>query len=146
MPTFKPEHAYRVLEHLVESKYSVIPREQWDKSIRLWEAGEAFTLMADGVIVGCGGVMMQVKGKGEAWIMATPLVSRHKKVVFKLLRNVLDTIVKKYDLRRVEATCPSGFPGGVLLLEHLGFVNETPDVMKRYGPGGETFYLFGRTK
>src|SRR4030066_66829 len=62
---FKSEHAYRVLEYLIESKYAIIPRERWDKSIRLWDTGKAFTLMADNIIVGCGGVMIREPGLGE---------------------------------------------------------------------------------
>jgi len=44
----------------------------------------------------------------------------------------------------VEALCPGKYTEGQRLLKHLGFINETPDGMKQYGPGGETFYSFGR--
>ena len=144
MPPFRPEHAYQVLESLVELKYMVAPKGEWDEAIRLWEEGKAFTLMADGVIVGCGGVMMREQGKGEAWIIATPLISKYRKTVFKLIRNVLGEIINEYKLRRVEALCPGKYTEGQRLLKHLGFINETPDGMKQYGPGGETFYSFGR--
>ena len=142
--TFDPDHARHVLNSLIELKYVVAPRDQWDRSIRMWQSGRAFTLMADGVIVGCGGVMMPEQGKGEAWIIATPLINKYRKTVFKLLRNMLEMITKKYGLKRVEALCPGKYASGRRLLEHLGFINETPDGMKQYGPGGETFYLYGR--
>src|SRR3989304_53932 len=136
---FKPEHAYRVLEYLIELKYAIIPRERWDKSIRLWDAGKAFTLMANSTIVGCGGVMIREPGLGEAWIIATPGIRKYKKTIFKLLSNMLEMIIRENKLRRVEALCPKGFESGTRLLEHLRFTNETPGGMKQYGPGGETF-------
>ena len=144
LKAFDPDHARHVLDSLIELKYVVAPRDRWDRSIRMWQSGCAFTLMADEVIVGCGGVMMPEQGKGEAWIIATPLIRRYKKSVFKLLHNMLGAITTKYRLRRVEALCPGGYAGGARLLKHLGFINETPDGMKQYGPGGETFYLYGR--
>jgi hypothetical protein len=144
LPTFRPEHAYRVLERLIELKYTVVPREQWDRAVHLWGKGKAWTLMADGMIVGCGGMMMQDRGKGEAWVIATPLISKYRKSVYKVIRNMLGMMTKEYKLRRVEALCPCGYERGRRLLEHLGFVNETPDGMKQYGPGGETYYLYGR--
>ena len=143
---YEPIHALKILDRNVREQDIILTScPDWEKWIEFWKTeGPAFTMIANGEVVGCGGITLVGWGKGMAWTLFSSLFYQYKKSVFKGLKIFLDQIIKEKKLRRVEAVVKFGFKDGCHLLEHLGFINETPNGMKKWGPNGEDMYLFGR--
>jgi len=136
---YEPIHAYTILDKDFSN------RETWANG---WgKEGPAFTLIVDGEIVGCAGVILMEWNKGgEAWTLLSSLFYKYKKTTFKVIKKGLESIIKEKKLKRVQAFVYEGTEkicGN--FLEHLGFKNETPDGLKYYGPNNETMFIYSRT-
>jgi hypothetical protein len=123
----------------------------WESWIEGWKtAGPAYTLVIEGEVVACAGVTILEPGKGEAWALLSTLFYQYPKTAYKAIRKGLEDIIREKGLKRVQAfvKCGTGVPtvdtqASCRFLEHLGFVNETPNAMKAYH-NGHDYYMFAR--
>mgnify|MGYP001186260297 CR=1 FL=1 len=136
-------HAHNVLERnsiLMGLQLSQCERDElaigWSKG------GPAFTLIVDGDVVACAGVVLIGSSRGEAWAALSELFYKHKKTTYKAIRNGLDFIIKKEGLKRVQSTVFDGERKLVCgnFLEHLGF--EEAGFLKNFGPHGENIIMY----
>ena len=146
---YEPVHAYNILDRNVREEDTWLSKfPDWEKWAEGWKKeGPAFTLVIDGQIIGCGGVVLLDKNKGEAWTLLSSLFYKHKKTTYKAIIRYLSLIIAEKGLKRVQALVNTGLPNVEAcerFLVHLGFKNETPDGMEGYGPNGETVLLFAR--
>jgi hypothetical protein len=143
---YEPIHAYEIIERNVrEQDIHLSETPDWEEAVEGWKkCGPAFTLLVDNQVVACAGVTILKPGVGEAWSLLSTLFYKNKKTVFRGMRDGLNKITQEYNLRRVQALVYCGFEQGCHLLRHLGFVNETPNGMKAFGPNGEDVFLFRR--
>lgn len=146
---YEPIHAYTILERNIREQdtwLSAYP--DFDKWVEGWKtAGPSFTLIIDGEIVACAGVILLEWKKGEAWTLLSSLFYKYKKTTFKAIKTYLNKIISDKGLRRLQALVSCEIVNlneCKRMLEHLGFKNETPDGMQSYGPNGEKMLLFGR--
>lgn len=103
---------------------------------------EAWTGLADGQIVACGGIISIWPGLAEAWIAVTPIARQHTHFLYRHVLAFLALVTDEYSLRRIEAHVNADFSRAVVFAERLGFKIDAP--LLKYGPNGETFYLMSR--
>lgn len=142
---FEKMHAYTILERNVreeDTQLSALP--DWEEWVEKWEKnGPAFTLIIDGEVVGCAGVVMMGWKRGEAWTLLSQLFYKYKKTSYKAIRNGLNSIIKNEGLRRVQASIYEGTEKVCgEFLEHLGFKWEGKHI--KYGPNGENVHVYAR--
>ena len=146
--TFEIEHADDILERNVRLGGITPPSNgDWDKWVVGWKnGGPAFTLIVDGEVVGCAGVVLMDWGRGEAWALLSGLFYDHKKESYRAIRDGLNAIIKDKKLVRVQSVVFDGdkYKASGRFLEHLGFHDESPEGMQHYGPHGENVHMFAR--
>ena len=98
------------------------------------------TVVVDGEIIGCGGVLIFWTGFGEAWICLSKNVERHKIVAVRFLKKVLEDVLNEFNLVRLQITVRPDFPDAIKLVESLGFQYE--GIMRKYLPTGKDAYLY----
>lgn len=102
--------------------------------------GEAYSLIHDGKVVGCAGVLKVSKTRYQAWALLSKRSGSHMRQITREALNVLE----KYKTSRVETHVRCDFKVGKKWVNMLRFVNETPDGMKKWGDDGYDYYLYAR--
>lgn len=102
--------------------------------------GLAWTAIADGKVVGCGGIKLFWDGVGEAWAAYPADRRRWAFAIARITKRMLRTIMREHHLRRVQAVVVEGFPCGMRFARWLGFTLEGR--MARYAPDGQDAYLY----
>ena len=97
-------------------------------------SGDAFTLLYDGKILCCGGVIPIWSGLGEVWWRASVHMHEHGGKVIEVTKERLDTYKMKF--RRVQTNVISDWEEAVRFIGIMGFHLES--VMPKYGPYGES--------
>ena len=113
--------------------------EKWCKEAE--EDGKAFTVIYEGKMVACAGIITIMNGVGQAWALY-PLDIGSYHIDPRIAKDKLNELITKYKFRRVQATCRIDFPAGQSYLRYMGFKCETPDGMKKYEPDGTDSFLY----
>lgn len=143
---YEPIHGYRILEkNTIEANIRLGRLPGWEKMVEdFGNYGPAFTIFIEEEPITCGGIILLPCQKGEAWLISSKTVLNIKLFLYKSIKNYLSSMTKENKLRRVQALCDPSFKKGISLLKHLGFENETPNGMKKFGPNGETMFMFAK--
>lgn len=142
---YEPEHAYDILSHMREEEVNLSKHIDWDKWVNAWKQnGPAYTLIINGKIVACAGVVLMEWKKGQAWVLLSSLFYQYKKTTYKLIKRFLELIIKTKDLKRVEAFVRPDFEEAINFIKHLGF--NFQGLQECYGPNGEDYLMFARIK
>lgn len=59
-------------------------------------------------------------------------------------RRMINFVESEFKVTRLQCTVRADFPKAIELVSHLGFINETPDGMKKYTPDQATAYLYSK--
>lgn len=102
----------------------------------------SWTGLQDGKIVGCGGFTPLWEGVVEIWLFLNPEGFKRKKVALRLMRHVLNDIIKREKYHRIQAAVLKGYKKGMRFAEFFGFENE--GLMKSYTADKEDFYRYAR--
>lgn len=108
--------------------------------------GAAFTMTYQGNIVACAGVVPLWPGVAQGWCIGSIYVHELRWTFVKLVKSGMATLENEFNLHRLQATVMADNMRSQRWLKRLGFKNETPEGMAGYGPHGETFYLYARTR
>ena len=103
----------------------------------------SWTGMQDGCIVGCGGFTPLWKGVAELWLYLQPDAFKQKKLALKLLRHILNDIIKREKYHRVQAIVLEKYIVGIRFAEFFKFKNE--GLMIEYTSNKENVYRYART-
>lgn len=106
----------------------------------LADAGMAWTMENDGVVIGCAGIIPQWGNRAMVWAM----ISRHAGGRMTEIHRAVKRFLESSTYRRIEATVDLGFPEGVKWLKMLGF--EYEGLMRSYRPDGADMMLFARVR
>lgn len=135
---FEPEHIY---------KLRLRDEEEDVRNLKIYEniTGPAVTILINNKPIACGGVHIfdTNRGVGEAWVVCDRNINKYIKPFFEISAGFLNEVIKTYGLRRLQARVVVDFELGVQYVEHLGFKRE--GTMKKFGPDGDDFYMYGRT-
>lgn len=140
---FEKLHAYDILDRKVREEDLWLSTQNWESAIDAWyDRGPASTVVIDGDIICCGGVVLLGYQRGEAWMLMSPLFAKYPKTVYSSVKRFLNNTIKVEKLRRVQAISnPDHYKAGTFL-EHLGFQCE--GVLRKYGPNCEDLLMFSR--
>ena len=84
--------------------------------------GMSVTGMADGKIIGCGGVLpTDNENIGEVWLRLNKDYTGHKIAIVRLLKSGMKIFEKDYPFSQLRASVRCCFGPGLKLVEHLGF-------------------------
>lgn len=84
------------------------------------ENGPSWTGELDGVIVGCGGIVIHWKGFGEAWVVMPEKIGA-KHIDPQLAKAKLYEMIEDKDLKRTEICPRCDWPPGLSYARFLGF-------------------------
>jgi RimJ/RimL family protein N-acetyltransferase len=105
------------------------------------EQQPAWTAWYEGRVIACGGIVPFWKGVGEGWFFASPEIAKHKVALVKSVKGLLWDM-EEGGYHRIQAVVLESSRPGRRLVEYLGFKFES--ILKKYGPGGENFIMYGR--
>ena len=103
----------------------------------------SWTGIQDGKIVGCGGFTPIWDGVAEIWMYLEPEAFKRKRLALKLMKHILNDIIKREEYHRIQAVVLKDYKAGIKFAEFFGFENE--GLMKQYSVDKEDFYRFART-
>ena len=59
-------------------------------------------------------------------------------------RRMINFVESEFEVVRLQCTVRADFPKAIELVQHLGFINETPDGMAKYTPDQATAFLYAK--
>lgn len=128
---------------LKEPGFSLGALGDWKGAAERWAvSGPSFTLLVNGAVEGCGGIVMIDQTFGECWLLIPK--STYGVVVYRAIVKKLKSLYNEHNFRRLQAFISPGFTQGIRLVERLGFRLEGE--LKQYGPQGQTLCLYARTQ
>lgn len=105
------------------------------------ESLQAFTGIADGVVVACAGVLPYWEGRGLAWAYLGETAGRHMASVHRAVKRYLEVA----PFNRIEAAVDVEFEEGHRWIQMLGFKLEAQH-MAKFRPDGGAASLYARVK
>lgn len=93
-------------------------------------------------IVGIAGAAKVNDNTCEVWVLLDECAKRYVREVYFYAMRFIDDILKYFG--RVQAIVRADWAIAVHFLERLGFERE--GLMKRFGPDGDDYFLYGRVK
>lgn len=104
--------------------------------------GEAFSLIVNERVLGCGGLAVLSKNRAQAWALVHKDAGRTLFGATKIVKQYLDS--KPY--LRIETPVKTSFDAAHRWAKMLGFKNETPNGMQKWGDDGENYSSYARIK
>jgi len=101
----------------------------------------SYTVLVNGGIVACAGIVQYWGGRGEAWAIINKLSKRQFLVLHRVVKNYLD----QAPFHRVEATVFKAFENGHRWMKTLGFTLEA-ETLKAYSENKQDYSLYARVK
>ena len=102
----------------------------------------SWTGLQDGKVVGCGGFTPMWTGVVEVWMYLQPDAFKRKKVALRLMKHILNDIIKQKKAHRIQAIVLKDYKEGMRFAEFFGFKNE--GLMPKYSMKKEDFYRYAR--
>lgn len=99
----------------------------------------AYSVLVDGKVLMCGGVVEYWKNRGESWAVIDPICKNN----FFALHNVAKRFLRICPVRRIEATIEVDFEAGHRWVKALGFELEA-SCLKAFFPDGKAASLYSR--
>jgi len=109
-----------------------------------YHGGPAYSFADDKGILFCAGIVLMMKGVGEAWSFCDRAVSGYPREVLFYQKEQLTKEMTRQKLHRVQAHCLTSWRAAWRFLEHLGFQRE--GVVRKYDPEGRDYYLYSMIK
>lgn len=106
------------------------------------KAGQAISMLVNGVVVAIIGVVIVNKATAEVWSITSEEVKKHPIEFQRNVTALLEAYKNVAKIKRLQITVRSDFNEGTRWAESLGFVKE--GLMKKYGSDGHDHYLYGR--
>lgn len=109
--------------------------------------GPAYAGMTDeGRVICLAGLRKLHPGVAEGWAIMAKDMPQYRRWLHRTVKTMLDEHIRFMGLRRVQISVEASFQAACRWAEHLGFVNETPNGMRRFGPNGEPHFMYARTQ
>lgn len=102
----------------------------------------AMTMVIDGRIIGCGGVVRMWDGVGEVWLVVGDCLPDYQIMVCKTAKNFIKLIDPIY--HRLQMAVNINNPEAAKFAEYLGFIN--PYLMREYDSLKQDYFLYERLR
>jgi hypothetical protein len=93
-----------VIELMVDEMFPQLPNWQEHLSA-IAEAGVAFTLVVEGRVVVCGGIVHGIAGVAQCWLLPSAYINTYSQVAARAIRKVLEDLMETHHLHRMETGC-----------------------------------------
>ena len=117
------------------------PSNQATDAQLLADASDAYTLLHDGRVIACAGVMELWQGRGMAWALLADNIGQAMIAVHRIVYRFL---WKECTIRRVEAYVDQGFAAGHRWVHDLGFQRE--GMMRAFAQHGGDMVMWARVR
>lgn len=131
-----------VIEMLPDEAFPQLPN--WQEHLAaIAEAGFAFTLVVEGRVVVCGGIVHGLPGVAMCWLLPSAYINTYSQTAARAVLRVLDDLMETHQLHRLESGCHDT---KVLSnwMEFLGFTRE--GVQKQAGINRADLVMWGKVK
>ena len=108
--------------------------------------GPAFTAEIDGVILGCGGVVVLWPGMGACWMRLADEIGTHGLWLCRVTMEFLDRVTRDLNLHRLEAMALHESIRNQKWLELCGFVKEENGIAHAYLPDQRSMVRYERVR
>ena len=98
------------------------------------DLGPCFTAEADGVPIGCGGIIQLWPGVGVCWMVLSEDIGKHGIWLTKTTKEFIRRSIEIMQLHRLEATALTDSTRNQSWLELLGFTRERDGIAQLYLP------------
>jgi hypothetical protein len=99
----------------------------------LQQPGWSYTLIENGYILRCCGIVDMWPGVGEAWFIASSKIHENVRPFIRFAKtDVMDVVVEQNKLWRVQGVCKADWPAARRFARLMGFEEE--GLMRKYGP------------
>lgn len=138
---FNPGHL-TVMEILPGEGITQLPN--WQEHLAaVAEAGFAFSLVEDGRVVLCGGIIHGLPGVANCWLLPTAYINAYSHHAARAVARVLEDLMETHQLHRLESGCQDT----KLLsrwMEFLGFTRE--GIQRQAGINRTDLVMWGKVK
>lgn len=135
--SFKPEHLAQIsLQSWQEGARQDLANPAYGQALAQHESG---TVVLDGRVVACCGVVRMWEGRGELWGLIADDIGPEG---MRKLHYAARAWLRNATWRRLEAHCDAGFLQAQRWLELLGFACEGP--LAKYTPDGRDCLRYAR--
>lgn len=101
----------------------------------------SYSILKDGKVLACLGVVMHWQGRGECWAV----LDKHLKHDFIHIHKAAKFFLNQAEIKRIEAVVACDHDKGLRWAKSLGF-NLEAECMKSYGIDGKDYALFSIVK
>ncbi len=137
---FKPEHALilpvRDIEQGMKNNEDFAKWAQDNNT-----PGTSYSAFVGDTLLGCGGIQILWKGVGEGWVLFSSEVTNHKIAIYRIVKKLLEKMIKENNLYRVQAHVRCDFGAALNFVEQLGFTVEGR--MRQFNPDKADSFLYG---
>lgn len=109
-----------------------------DFAEQLHQPGWSFSIIHNGQLVLCCGVVDMWPGVGEGWFIASSYLHECKFPLIRIARKKMREVIETNDLWRLQCVVKTGWPAALRFAQHMGFEEE--GIMKQYGPERGDYY------
>lgn len=131
----------------MQSKYIELTIPHIHQMGPIYERDPAYTVIHNGIIYGCGGIVQTWQGVGKAWTYISSTAINNKRVMAYIskqcLTNLDDMLEEEY-FHRVECDVAADHEKGIQWASRFGFVNE--GLMKAYGADKSDWIRFAKVR
>jgi hypothetical protein len=142
----KIEHFEKIMPRDYDAQNLFSSYKDTNAFLEIYIKQYAFTAFYGDDIITIAGLYPLEPGKAEAWMFTGQELPKHARFIMTQLKNHLNMLENSLKLRRIQAVCVGNFEEAHKFIQHFGFKCETPDGMQQYGPNGEMYKLYARTK
>ena len=103
-------------------------------------SGDAVTGVHEGKILGVGGCVLWWPGVAEGWYALSEHVDNHKVSAVLCLNRMIEELVKRHNLHRLQTTIRTDFEHAIKLVEFVGFSFE--GTLKAYTEDKKDVYMY----
>lgn len=130
-----------VLQPAQAEMQAVLEDPYWREAVAV--PGLSWTVRTNGAVVAAGGILPMTAARAMAWSWVGAVPRRDWWRAAKFARSAL-RMASGRGYARIEAVVKAGFDEGHRFARALGFVCETPEGMRGWGPAGDTYFLYAR--
>jgi len=135
---YKPDH----LRELMAGKLNAGAPEHIgymaDYAEELQKEGWSYTLVNNGHLICCAGLVDMWPGVGEGWFIASEKIHKDARPFIRFARQIQNEVIEQNDLWRVQACVRVGWDAAKRFANFLGYKDE--GIMQQYGPNRDDYY------
>lgn len=135
---YKPEHLHELMAGRLNSGAPENIGYMKEYAEELQHPDWSYSVIHNGHLVLCCGIVPMWAGVGEVWFIASNLIHTHKIPFIRFARQKMMEVVEANSLIRVQGVVKVGWDTALRFSKFMGF--ETEGIMKKYGPEGADYY------